>query len=140
MVIQEKLYRPIAETLKAEGLDVVIHQLPDTQNFSYIIRDVWESSGVIVACPTYEYKLFPPVAAAIEELGNKKALNRKAFYCGSFGWACKGDKDFEEIVERKRMKWDILEPVVFKGSATEDDLKILKARTKELADAVKGWE
>ncbi len=136
----EKLIQPIEETLKNEGVKVAIQRLPDTKNLSYVIRDVWESSGVIVACPTYEYKLFPAIAFALEELGNKKALNRKVFYCGSYGWSeGLAEKEMKEIIERRKMNWDILESVTFKGSPTSSDIEAVRQRSKELARAVRAW-
>ncbi len=135
----EKVVQPIVDVIKAKGLEVAIHQLPDTNNFSYIISDVWESSGVVIACPTYEYKLFPAMAAAVEELGNKKAFNRKAFYCGSFGWSGGAEKELFEIIERKKMKWDFLESVSFKGAADESDIQAVTTRAEELVRSVRTW-
>lgn len=135
----ERVVAPIKEILEAEGFDVAVHQVPDTNNFSFIIRDVWESSAVVVACPTYEYKMFPSMAAAIEELGNKKALNRKAMYCGSFGWSGGAEKELHEIVERKKMNWEFVKPVSFKGAPDKDDIAAVKASAKELAKSAKEW-
>jgi flavorubredoxin len=73
---------------------VHVHQVPET-HYSYIIRDVWNSSGVVLGMPTYEYKMFPPMATVVDELGRKKALNRKAFRFGSYGWSGGAAKELE---------------------------------------------
>lgn len=135
----EKAVQPVVDTIKEAGFDCAVHQLPDSENYSYIISDVWESSGVILGSPTYEYKLFPAIAMALEELGNKKAANRRAFLFGSYGWAASGQREFTEIIERKKMKWQILPPVEFKGSPDEDDIAKVKERTRELIAEVNAW-
>lgn len=135
----EQAIQPVVDVLIEEGLEVAVHQLPDKHNYSYIISDVWESSGVVLACPTYEYKAFPAMAMAIEELGNKKAYNRKALYLGSFGWAESAFKEIKEIVERKKLRWDFLEPCTFKGAPDKHDIATIQERTRELAQQVKNW-
>ncbi|MFW6208987.1 MAG: hypothetical protein ACOC7X_09800 [Spirochaetota bacterium] len=37
--------------------------------------------------PNYEYKMFPAMCAVLDEIGQKKAQNRKAFRFGSYGWS-----------------------------------------------------
>jgi DNA relaxase NicK len=37
------------------------------------------------------------------------------------------------------MKWDFLEPVEFKGAASQEDLDLIYQRGKELAQKVKEW-
>jgi flavorubredoxin len=133
-----KAVDPVVEGIKSEGVTVHVHQVPET-HYSYIIRDVWNSSGVVLGMPTYEYKMFPPMATVVDELGRKKALNRKAFRFGSYGWSGGAAKELEEIQERFRMKWDFLEPVEFKGAASQEDLDLIYQRGKELAQKVKEW-
>jgi flavorubredoxin len=129
---------PVVEGLKSEGVNVHVHKIPET-DWSFAIASVWQSSGVVICTPTYEYKMFPPMAALLEEIGRKKALNRKAFRFGSFGWSGGAQKELDEIVEKNRMKWDFLEPVEFRGAPTDEDLDLIRRRGKELAVKVKEW-
>lgn len=129
---------PVVAGIKEAGLPVVVHKVPET-DWGHIIGSVWESSGVVIGTPTYEYKMFPPMAAVLEELGRKKALNRKAFRFGSYGWSGGAQKELDDIVERNRMKWEFLEPVEFRGAPTNEHLALLKTRGAELAAAVKAW-
>ena len=71
----------------------------------------------ILASPTYEYRMFPPMAAALDELGRKKVVRKKAFRFGSYGWSGGAQKEFEEIAERFRLLWDFAEPYEFAGAA-----------------------
>jgi anaerobic nitric oxide reductase flavorubredoxin len=129
---------PVVEGLESEGANVHVHKIPET-DWSFALASVWRSSGVVLAMPTYEYKMFPPMAALLEEIGRKKALNRKAFRFGSYGWSGGAQKELDEIVERHRMKWEFLEPVEFRGAPTDTDLELIRRRGKELAIAVKEW-
>ena len=134
----ERGVKPVVEGLESEGVTVHLHKIPET-DWSFALASVWQSSGVVVAMPTYEYKMFPPMAALLEEIGRKKALNRKAFRFGSYGWSGGAQKELDEIVERNKMKWEFLEPVEFRGMPTDEDLALIRQRGKELAVAVKEW-
>lgn len=129
---------PVVEGIRSEGVKVNVHRVPET-HYSYVLRDVWNSSGVVLAMPTYEYKMFAPMAVVLDELGRKKAFNRKAFRFGSYGWSGGAQKELEEILARYKMNWDFLEPVEFLGAPTEEDLKLIQIRGRELAVAVKEW-
>lgn len=129
---------PIVDAMREEGIKVNVHQIPDT-HYSYILRDVWNSSGVVLAMPTYEYKMFSPMAVVIDELGRKKAFNRKAFRFGSYGWSGGAQKELDELVSRYKMNWDFLEPVEFNGAPGEEDIRTIRRRGKELVTAVREW-
>ena len=129
---------PVVDGLKSEGVRVHIHKIPET-HWSYAIASVWRSSGVVICTPTYEYKMFPPMAAVLEEIGRKKALNRKAFRFGSYGWSGGAQKELDEIMERNRTNWEFLEPVEFRGAPTSEHLELIEARGAELARTVKEW-
>jgi anaerobic nitric oxide reductase flavorubredoxin len=79
------------------------------------------------------------MAVAVDEMGRKKALNRKAFRFGSYGWSGGAQKELDEIQERFKMSWDFLEPVEFKGAASQEELDLIYQRGKELAIQVKEW-
>ena len=64
---------------------------------SEIVASLFRAAGIIIAAPTYEYKLFPPVAAALSEAGRKRITGKAAFRFGSYGWW--GAEGELEIVE-----------------------------------------
>ncbi len=134
----EQGVQPVVEGLEAEGVKVHVHEVPET-DVGFILQSVWESSGVVLGMPTYEYKMFPAMAAVVDEIGKKKAFNRKAFSFGSYGWSGGAQKELQEIVERNKMKWDFLDPVEFMGKPTGDEKELLKQRGRELAVKVKEW-
>ncbi len=132
----EKAVDHAAKVLEDEGIKVHIHRVPET-DWGTVLTSVWTSTGVVIAAPTYEYKLFPPMAAVLDEIGKKRAVNRKAFSFGSYGWSGGAQRELNAIMERNRANWDFLEPVEFKGAPREEDLELITERLKELAKQVR---
>ncbi len=133
-----KAVQPAIEAIEAEGLEVVSHRVPET-HLSYVLQSVWESSGVVLAMPTYEYKMFPAMVAVLDEIGKKKAQNRKAFRFGSYGWSGGAERELKELNEKNKMNWDFLESVEFLGAPTSEDIDLIQQRGRELAAQVKEW-
>ena len=126
-----------AETiLKREGVKYNKLEMP-LESESLMVATVFKSAGIIIAAPTYEYKLFPPVAAALNELGRKKITGKQAFRFGSYGWSGGAEKELKEIMDRNRMNWDFVESVEFEGSPKEEDLKKVEAGILELLKNIK---
>ena len=132
----EKAVNHVKSILEKESIKVHIHQVPN-DSWGTILTSAWTSTGIILAMPTYEYKMFPPMAATLEELGRKKVAGRKAFRFGSYGWSGGAQKELDEIMERLNMNWEYLEPVEFAGCPLEDDFKRIETQVKELIKIVK---
>ncbi|HHW71583.1 MAG TPA: FprA family A-type flavoprotein [Clostridiales bacterium] len=124
------------DVLKKEGIKVHIHRVPET-DWGTVLTSVWTSTGVVIAAPTYEYKLFPPMAAVLDEIGKKRAVNRKAFSFGSYGWSGGAQRELNAIMEKNRTNWDFLEPVEFNGAPREEDLELITERLQELVRQVR---
>jgi anaerobic nitric oxide reductase flavorubredoxin len=99
---------------------------------SEAVATVFQSAGIIIGAPTYEYKLFPPVAATLSELGRKRITGKTAFRFGSYGWSGGAEKELKEIVERNNMKWDFVESVEFEGAPKEEHFAKVEAGVMEL--------
>ena len=134
----ELAVQPLVDALRGAGVSVVTHKVPET-HISYILQSVWESSGVAIGMPTYEYKMFPAMHAALDEIFKKKALNRRAFRFGSYGWSGGAQKELDALVESSKCKWEFIEPVEFIGRPKPDDINKIVARGTELAAQVKRW-
>ncbi len=127
---------PAVEALEDEGLKVHVHRVPE-DSWGDILASVWSSTGVVLAMPTYEYKMFPPMAALLEELGKKKVLNRHAFRFGSFGWSGGAQKELDEIMQRYKTGWNFVESLEFMGKPDDSDLKKIQERCRDLARNIK---
>ena len=103
------------KTVRAEVTEQFIHKLKCKYNKlempleseSEMIATVFKSAGIIIAAPTYEYKLFPPVAAALNELGRKKVSNKLAFRFGSYGWSGGAEKEIKEIISNTKIQTSV---------------------------------
>ena len=132
----EKAVNFAESILKREGIKVNKLKMP-LESESEMIATVFKSAGIIIAAPTYEYKLFPPVAAAIDELGRKRITGKAAFRFGSYGWSGGAEKELKEIIERNNMKWDFVDSVEFEGYPKEEDLIKIESGILELIKKMK---
>jgi flavorubredoxin len=126
----------VRRALETAGVRVFEHRVPES-HVGDILASAWRSTGIVLAMPTYEYHMFPPMAEVLDELGRKRVQGRIAFRTGSYGWSGGAQAELEEIAERRKLGWRFLEPVEFKGRPRDADLALIAERTAELAAAVK---
>ncbi|SHJ27277.1 FprA family A-type flavoprotein [Thermoclostridium caenicola] len=132
----EKAVKYAESILKREGVKYNKLKMP-LESESEMVATILRSAGIIVAAPTYEYKLFPPVATALNEVGRKKITGKAAFRFGSYGWSGGAEKELAEILERNKMNWDFIESVEFEGAPREEDLKRVEAGVLALIEKMK---
>lgn len=125
----------VVKALKESGLKVHEFRVPQ-DHIGDILAAAWTSTGLVLAMPTYEYKMFPPMVAVLDELMKKKVLNRHVFRLGSFGWSGGAQGELDEMVHRLKPGWTFMQPVEFKGHPTEADLALIEKRTRGLAARV----
>jgi anaerobic nitric oxide reductase flavorubredoxin len=135
----QKAVEVATRVLEESGLSYHSHQVPES-SWGDILTSAWTSSGIILAMPTYEYKMFPPMAAALEEMGKKKVNGRLAFRFGSYGWSGGAQKELDELHERLRLKWNFLPSYEFKGSPLPEDLIQIRKRVQDMVDAIKAMK
>ena len=121
--------------IESEKVPYTIHQVPDT-DASFVLADAYKAAGLVLAMPTYEYKMFPPMAHILDLFDRKHVTGKKALRLGSWGWVGGAKKEYEERIAN--FKWTSVESVEWQGVPSKDDLALLKERGRELARAVKG--
>jgi flavorubredoxin len=84
--------------------------------------------------PTYEYKMFPPMAHAIDELMVKKVTNKKVFRFGSYGWSGGAQRDFEMKTEKSG--WDILGHYEWQGAPEVSDQEAMRKALEAYCDTL----
>ena len=131
----EAAVAPVVQGLKEGGVNVHVHRVPQT-HIGEILASVWTSTGVVLGMPTYEYKMFPPMYAVLDEIFKKKAHNRLAFRFGSFGWCGGAQAELDELLAKLKPGWQFLDPVEFQGKPKAGDLELLQHRGRSLAQAV----
>lgn len=126
----------VESILQREGVKYNRLEMP-LESDSEMIATVFKSAGIIVAAPTYEYKLFPPVAAALNELGRKRISGKLAFRFGSYGWSGGAEKELKEIIARNNMNWEFIDSVEFEGAPKQEDLMKVEAGVLALLERMK---
>lgn len=124
----------VIQGIEDEGVPYSIHRVPN-DDISWILADAYKSEGICVAMPTYEYKMFPPMAYVLDLFEKKHVWYRKALRIGSYGWVGGAKKDYENRIAP--LKWESLESVEWAGAPDEAALDLLYQRGRELALAVK---
>lgn len=132
----EKAVKHVVRVLENENIMVHVHQVPQ-DSWGEVLTSAWTSTGIILAMPTYEFKMFPPMASVLEELGKKKVHGRKAFRFGSYGWSGGAQRELDDIMDRLCMKWEFMESVEFAGTPSEEELQLIGERVKDLVKEIK---
>jgi len=130
----ETMLNAILKGASEQEITIHVHQVPN-EDMSFILADVFKSSGLIIGCPTYEYGMFPPMKYALEILNEKFTRFKKVGFFGSYGWSGGALKVFNELSER--MKWDIEEPLLFKGYPSKEELQKGEELGRTIATKVK---
>jgi len=120
--------------IEKEGVPYTLHRVPN-ENVSYVLAAAYKSSGLVIAMPTYEYAVFPPMAYALDIFRRKHIFGKKALRIGSWGWVGGAKKEYDATLEN--LKWDSVESFEWAGYPTEADFAILEERGSELAKKVK---
>jgi flavorubredoxin len=121
--------------IEAGGVPYTCRRIPD-ENISWVLADAYKAGALVLAMPTYEYAMFPPMAYVLDIFRRKHIFGKKVLRIGSWGWVGGARKDYEAAIAS--LKWENLEPVEWAGYPGPEDLALLEERGQELALAVKG--
>ena len=120
----------------AKDAGVVTHtvRIPDTSS-SYAIEKVWRSKGLVVAAPTYEKEMFPPMAHCLDWLVRKDVKGRIAMHFGSSLWSGGASAEFRSYAEK--MQLDVIDTFDFRGRGTDEDRSRIMDAFARLIERVK---
>jgi len=121
--------------IEAEGVPCTVHRVPD-EDISFVLADAYKSKGLVLAMPTYEYALFPPMAYTLDIFRRKHIFGKKVLRIGSWGWVGGARKEYEAAIEP--LKWESIPSLEWAGTPTTEELQVLESRGRELARVVKG--
>jgi flavorubredoxin len=124
----------VVRGIEREGVPCVKRKIPD-ENISWVLMDAYKSSALVLAMPTYEYAMFPPMSYVLDIFRRKHISGKKVLRIGSWGWVGGAKKDYEAAIES--LKWESLESREWPGYPTAEDLKALEESGAELARQVK---
>ena len=130
----KKVVNAMVEGVRSEGIPIHIHRVPN-DHVGFILASAMKSSGIILGMPTYEYKMFPPMAWTLDMFERKKIWNKKILRFGSFGWSGGAQQELEKLTEK--LKWTFVDPVEWQGTPSEDVLNQATLQAKKLAQSLK---
>ena len=132
----ERMMEAVAHSLATEKAGIVkVHNVSRVHP-SYVLADVWRYKALILGSPTYNTGLFPLMDHFIRLLENKMLKDRIAGIFGSYGWSGGAMKELTDFV--KRLKWELLEPVVeVKGAPFEEDLQNCSLLGRNIAERLR---
>ncbi len=123
-----KVVDSIVRGIRSQGVPVHVHRVPD-DDVGFILASAWKSSAIVLGMPTYEYRMFPPMAWVIDMFARKKVIKKKVLRFGSFGWSGGAQKELQQLTSR--LQWDFMEPLEWQGAP---DDKVLAAAEKAASD------
>jgi flavorubredoxin len=129
-----KVVNAMVQGVRAEGLPVHIHRVPD-DHVGFILASAWKSAGLILGMPTYEYRMFPPMAWTLDMFDRKKVWNKKVLRFGSFGWSGGAQRELDTLTEK--LKWEFTKPVEWQGRPSDEVLTLAEAQAGALAREIK---
>jgi flavorubredoxin len=115
----EAMMDAVAQGISRTGIPLNIFDVART-HVSYILPSLWEKRAVVVGAPTYETKLFPPMARVLEMAVLKRIRFKKAAYFGSYGWSGGAFKQMTELLAP--IQWEITDSYKFEGGVFKDNL------------------
>jgi anaerobic nitric oxide reductase flavorubredoxin len=130
----ETMMNAVARGIASAGVPLRVFDAART-HVSYILPSLFRGRGVVVGAPTYEGRLLPVMAAALETVEAKHVGDRKAAYFGSFGWSGGAQAMFRKIVEP--LQWEVTDNLAFPGNPTPADLERGEAFGVKFGRAIK---
>ena len=130
----EMMMNAVAAGISEAGVPVEVFDVART-HVSYILPSLWTKAGVMIGAPTYEVKLFPPMADVLTMAVSKRVLGRKVAYFGSYGWSGGALKDVKRIIDLA--KCELGETFEFMGSPKPADLVKGQEFGRRFAESIK---
>lgn len=94
------LCEEIARRLREKGVEKIkIYDL-SSADISEVLRDIFLYRGLVIASPTYNNELFPPVRELLEKISERTVKGRLFGFAGSYTWASAALKRFAEKAEK----------------------------------------
>ncbi|MGP1577021.1 MAG: FprA family A-type flavoprotein [Treponema sp.] len=124
----------VIKGIESQGVPYTIHKIPDTDP-SYVLSDAYKAAGLLLAMPTYEYKMFPPMAYILDLFERKHITGKTVLRIGNWGWVGGAKKEYEQKIAN--LKWNTIEQYEWQGKLCEEDSIALKQKGIVLAQMVK---
>ncbi|MBC8577205.1 FprA family A-type flavoprotein [Yanshouia hominis] len=125
--------------LELAGLGVTEIEMYDLSatHFSYLIGEMFRCSHIVLSCPTYNGKIFPPMRHLLDDMRELNLQSRTVALIENGSWApMSGKLMTAELAAMKNMT--VLEPAVtLKSSMKEEQAGQLFSLAKQIAGGLK---
>lgn len=129
----ERAAQFLAARLAEAGVrDICMHDISKTEH-SYIIADCWRYSHLILAAPTYNFSLFPPMNEILNEFERLGLRNRRIAIIGNHTWSSAAVRIMQEKINALTEMTLIAEPHDIRSAATRQDEEALKELAHTIA-------
>ncbi|MGL4982078.1 MAG: FprA family A-type flavoprotein [Treponemataceae bacterium] len=119
----------IIEGLKEAGIPYSQFKVPES-SYSEILASALGAKILVLGIPTYEYKMYPPMAHLLDLFARKHFFKKTAFRFGSWGWLSNLAKDYDAATST--FSWNHLPAYEWQGIPTNEDLQALKQKAIDL--------
>lgn len=131
----QKMAYVIFEAMAEEGIDTHLYQLRRSDS-AQILKEILDSSAVIVGSPTLNNSMFPTVSAFINYVSGLKPKNKLWASFGSYGWSGGAVRNINKLLHE--VKFEVLEPSLqIKFSPTNEELQECRKFGKTIAQKIK---
>lgn len=131
--LMEAAARTTIKEVERLGGRVVFYRFNDFEQpqFSDILGDAIDSKAIILATPTYEAGVYPPLDQLVD-LISRKIPPKPVLVIVSYGWASVAAKKISEKLESSGFK--LIEVIEFHGSAGEKNIQKIREGVKKLIE------
>lgn len=128
----EAMAEMAARTLAECGVrNIAVHNAA-VSPLSDILADVFRYGGLVLAAPTYNDGLFPPMAALVEALAARHIKHRETVVVGGFTWASRSARLIAE-----KLPWTLdRDPVEFKQAPDGDVVERCREQIRGIAEKI----
>ncbi len=131
----KKAVQTLEKILLEEGAKKVVVSDLARQDITKVIADAFTYPTMVVACPTYDAGLFPPMEKFLRQLQHKNYQNRTVGIIENGSWAPAAAKKMQEILEQMK-KITIVEPIIhIKTTMHKENEEEMRSLAKELIKA-----
>ena len=131
----EKMMSYISKGIEETGVEFEIFRLKDS-DWSWIMKEIMLSKGILVGTPTLNRDLYPSVAGFLTYMKGLKPLNKVASVFGSYGWSGEAVRKVEDILKEAGI--EVVESNLrFRYTPSEEELEKCVEFGKEFAEIVK---
>lgn len=132
----EEMVETFARQLAEEGVkNIKIHNVSYSDE-SFILRDIYQHKGLVVASPTYNGSIFPEMESLLKSLALRGVGGKVFARLGSFTWAGVATKTIDSLTEKLKLNV-VGSPVEMKQSFSDKTEEACLALAKEYAKALK---